>query len=116
MTVDEQDLESAAIERRQEQPPQGEEAGQANRVGALIHRVELVHADAAEQEQPEREDGAALDDEEQRDGDRGNRRHQAHAQIGALFGVEAPSAAARGAAARASLPCGSARLLASAAG
>ena len=77
----EQDLELVPVERREQQPGERDEAGEAHRVHAVVHPVELVHAHGAEHEQPEREHQAALDHEEQRDGERRNRGEHAAAQL-----------------------------------
>ena len=76
-----------AVEGGGEQAGEPDEAGEAHGVGALVHREQLVQADAAEHEQTEREDRAALDHDEQRDGDRGQRREDAGAQVRALAGA-----------------------------
>ena len=44
---DEQDLELAAVLRREQQPGEREQPREAHGMGAVVHRVELVHADGA---------------------------------------------------------------------
>jgi hypothetical protein len=90
-----QHLWGAPVERRSQQAGQPEQAGQADGVGAVVHRVQLVHADRPEREQSQREDRPALDHDEQREGDRGQGRQHAGAQIRPPVPARAASRVAR---------------------
>ena len=95
---DEQHLVVAAVQRRGQQSGECDKAGQAHRVGALEHGEQLVHAHSPEHEQPHREHGSPLDDEEQRHRDRRHRGDQPRAQVRALAGGGPATAARAGAA------------------
>ncbi len=85
-----QDLELVAVQRRRQQACQAEEAGQPHRMGAIVHRVQLVHAHAPEREQADREHEAALDVDEQCERDGRKRDDRSRAQVRAFAAHRPP--------------------------